>query len=147
MVDISLLVRKMTMPTRLKLMDLAKQYDCEDIIISSLQFTEEIFAGSLDQDWDEVLAAHNNSRIQKLTDVYRQTLMTTSAKNPTLTKKKPLYFEAHYFLFGKKTNILTCGQERTLGTATIGTLAFAECRLCNRAIPDLRDLHEERSSR
>ena len=105
-VDISLLVRKMTMPTRLKLMDLAKQYDCEDIIISSLQFTEEIFAGSLDQDWDEVLAAHNNSRIQKLTDVYRQTLMTTSAKNPTLTKKKPLYFEAHYFLFGKKTNIL-----------------------------------------
>ena len=106
-VDISLLVRKMTMPIRLKLMELAKQYDCEDVVISSLQFTEEIFAGSLDQDWDTILAMYNNtSRVEKLTEVYRQTLMTTSAEHPTLKKRKPIYFDAHYLLFGKKKNIL-----------------------------------------
>lgn len=55
LVDLSLLVRRISPSQKSELIGLAKQFNCLQTLIASLQFTEEFFPDSLDQEWFQLI--------------------------------------------------------------------------------------------
>jgi hypothetical protein len=108
LLDVSLLVRKIPVSKRQEVMELARTYGCENTIIASLRFVEEIFGGSLDDQWQMVLREQERSgEIEKLIDIFRQSLMTTSPDRPDMPLRKPFYFDKTPVLFGKQIGLFS----------------------------------------
>lgn len=120
LVDVSLLVRKMPVPNRQEVMQLAKTYGCENAIIASLRFTDEIFRGSLDEEWQMILREQKNSReIEKLIDIFRKSLMTTSPDRPYAPLRKPFYFDTTVALFGKQMGLFNIIRSRVVTSIAV----------------------------
>ena len=69
LVDLSSLLRRVPPYQKTEVFELAKQFHCLQALIASLQFTEDYFPDTLDDDWKALIAA--NERPSQ-TDVLRQ---------------------------------------------------------------------------
>ncbi|WP_323799936.1 nucleotidyltransferase family protein [Parasphingorhabdus sp.] len=115
LVDVSLLVRKMPVSKRQEVMELARTYGCENTIIASLRFIDEIFDGSLDEEWQMILREQEHSRdIEKLINIFRKSLMTTSPDRPDAPLRKPFYFDPTTALFGKQIGLFNIIRTRVV---------------------------------
>jgi hypothetical protein len=120
LVDLSLLARQMSVPKRRSLMELAKIYGCENAIAASLQFTDEIFVGSLDDEWKAILLEQDcGGEMQRLIAIFRQSLMTTSPDRPDLPLRKPIYFDTAAVLFGQQVSIFNIIRKRVLASIAL----------------------------
>lgn len=107
-IDLSLLIRKISMERREGLMDDARSSGCEQAICASLLFAEEIFAGTLDEGWRDILDDRSSTQeSRKLLVLFRNSLMTTSPIQPQSTAAvHSKFFDVHAKMFGSKVNKL-----------------------------------------
>lgn len=88
LVDLSIMARKMPAQTRLEMMDIAKSYGCEVAVAASLFMTEDIFSGSLDDEWQSLLDPFKKDQFRlKVQDLYYETLTASAAGRPSLPLK------------------------------------------------------------
>tara|TARA_R110000824_G_scaffold4308_1_gene20666 strand:- start:16215 stop:17291 length:1077 start_codon:yes stop_codon:yes gene_type:complete len=105
-VDLSLLVRAMPSPDRWQLVDLAKTYGCEAAVIASVQLADEMFPGSLDDEWLLILADRGNRKsVRKIFNLFYETLATSSAENSSLPNRQSTFFDVAPLIFGKQIAI------------------------------------------
>ncbi len=112
-VDISLLIRHVSFEVKQDIFKLSKKIKLEHILVASLKLTEEIFPGSLDDEFKALLdSCDNNNHSEKLLATFRQTLMSTSEADPQLSLEKPRYFDRYLALYGHRTSLHKLVQSR-----------------------------------
>ncbi|WP_371396763.1 nucleotidyltransferase family protein [Fretibacter rubidus] len=67
-VDLSSLLRRLPAPQKTEVFALAKEFHCMQALIAALQFTEDYFPDTLDNDWKGLIAEHE---ITEQTDILR----------------------------------------------------------------------------
>lgn len=104
--DVSLLVRKISVPERRALMEVAKIYGCENAVSASLWFAEEIFACTLDDEWAAILEEYSDSgEVAKLVALFRQALLTTSFEQPDMPARRSRFFDIYTTVFTHRVSI------------------------------------------
>lgn len=78
--DLTLLLRKMERQTSEEMFILARQFDCASAVIASCTLAEEIFPGTLDAQWADVISkAAPCARYERLLALFRNKLMSSDA--------------------------------------------------------------------
>ena len=99
-VDLSVMARKMPMRNRREMMDIAKFYRCDVAVAASLLITEEIFAGSLDDEWQVLLKeGQKDEQLHKMKDLFYETLTAGALGRVSLPLKSYLLSGSADFIF------------------------------------------------
>jgi hypothetical protein len=106
-IDLSILTRRMPLQSRLEMMDIAKSYNCEMAVAASLLMTEEIFPGSLDDDWQILLDSYlKDERVYHMKDLFYETLTASESARPTKSIKEFILSGNADFIFPGKIGLL-----------------------------------------
>jgi hypothetical protein len=88
-VDLSIIARKMPVQGRREMLDIAKPYGCDVAVAASLLMAEEIFAGSLDEEWQLLLDPYRkNERLRQMKEWFYETLTASEIGGSVLPLKK-----------------------------------------------------------
>jgi len=106
-VDLSIMARKMAMHNRLEMMDIAKSFGCEVTVAASLLMAEEIFPGSLDDEWQVLLSTYErHESLLRIQGFFYQSLMTASDEKSMLSLKSFVLSGPADFVFPGKISPL-----------------------------------------
>lgn len=101
--DLSLLVRRMPVQLRQPMMEIARKHGCLKVVCASLWLAEDMFPGTLDDEWRIMLEDRNGSgEVEKLIALFRKALLTTSSDRPDLSARRSRFFDVSLALFGQR---------------------------------------------
>jgi hypothetical protein len=106
LVDLSIMARKMPVQSRLQMMDIAKFYGCEVAVAASILMAEEIFSGSLDDDWQSLLEPfQKDENLLKMQGLYYECLEANAVGRPSYPLKSFLLSGAADLVFPGKIGL------------------------------------------
>jgi len=118
--DLSIIARKMPVQSRLEMMDIAKSYGCEPAVVASLLLTEEIFPGSLDDEWQPLMKQYLKDRsMHKMKDIFYKSLTANGIGKPSLPLKSYFLSGSADFIFPGKISLFESLLKRFLYYVTI----------------------------
>lgn len=107
LVDLSIMLRKMPIESRLEMMDIAKSYGCDVAIAASILTTEEIFSGSLDDDWQSLLEPFRmDGHLREMQGLYYECLTANTVSRPSYPLKSRLLSGSADLVFPGKISLL-----------------------------------------
>ncbi|MEP6444182.1 MAG: nucleotidyltransferase family protein [Hyphomicrobiales bacterium] len=119
-VDLSLLVRKLRSHDRNELLRLANEYGCEASILASLRLVQDIFPGSLDEEWFSILAKKGQDEsVKKIAGIFFEALSSSAPSNQSLSAKRPILSDSSHLVFGRRIGILNVVRLRVLNAIAI----------------------------
>lgn len=106
-IDLSILARKMPLESRLEMMSIAKSYNCERAVAASLLMTEDMFTGSLDDDWQMLLGSYqHDKRVHHIKELFYQTLKARDLAIPRRSVREFIFPDNVDFIFPGKISLL-----------------------------------------
>lgn len=107
LVDLSIMVRKMPVQSRQEMMEIADSFGCEAAVAASIFMAEELFPGSLDDDWQLLLAPfQQDNNLRKLQDLFYECLTASEIIRPSIPLKSFLLSGAADLVFPGKIGLI-----------------------------------------
>lgn len=120
LVDLSIMARKMPVHTRKDMMDVAESYGCADAVVASLLTAEEIFPGSLDDDWHILLKAYRKDEyLSEMMELFYDSLTASEIGGNSLPLRSFILSGSADFIFPGKIGLFDGLVKRFMHALTI----------------------------